>query len=101
MFYNDDLHRESYDLFMTAILLVTCILSPYSIAFITVEGFSMRIISAVTDVLFFIDMLVIFNTAIHDEDMQLIVDRKKIAIKYLKGWFLIDLFAIIPFDLIL
>ena len=86
---------------MTIILLVTCILSPYSIAFYNVEGFSMRIISAVTDVLFFIDMLVIFNTAIYDEDMQLIVDRKKIAIIYLKGWFTIDLLSIIPFDVII
>ena len=86
---------------MTIVLLISCILSPYTIAFITEESLNMRILSAAIDILFFFDMIVIFNTAIYDDDMKVIVDRKLIAINYLKGWFLIDLFAIIPFDIII
>jgi len=36
-----------------------------------------------------------------DEDYKVIDDRKEIAVSYLKGWFIIDIFAIIDFDLIL
>ena len=86
---------------MTIVLLITCVISPYSIAFYSVESFSLYTLGVVTDVLFFIDMIVIFNSAINDKNMQIIVDRKIIAIHYLKGWFTIDLLAIVPFDLII
>ena len=36
-----------------------------------------------------------------DEDFQVVLDRKMIAKKYIKGWFIIDLLAVIPFEFIL
>lgn len=53
------------------------------------------------DFLFFIDIILIFNTAFYNEEMDLIDDRKKIFKSYIKGWFLIDFLAIVPFDVIL
>lgn len=53
------------------------------------------------DLLFLIDVIVIFNTAYYDEDVDLIDSRKTIAKMYLKGWFTVDMLAIIPFDTIL
>jgi len=55
----------------------------------------------VVDLLFLLDILVVFNTAYYDEDVDLVDDRKQIAKNYLKGWFTIDLLAIIPFDKII
>lgn len=101
LLYPDANHREKYDLFMTLLLLITCILSPYTIAFLTEEDVGMRIFSDVIDAIFFIDILVIFNTATYDENMKIIVDRKIITKNYLTGWFTVDLLAIIPFDYIL
>lgn len=46
-------------------------------------------------------MIVSFNTAIQDEDYNIIDNRKAIAKNYLLGWFLIDLVAIFPLNLIL
>ena len=46
---------------------------------------------------FFIDIIIIFNTALTTEDFETIDDHKQIAIHYLKGWFWIDLIAIFPF----
>lgn len=46
-------------------------------------------------------MIVVFNTTYFDTDLILIEDRKQIGIQYLKGWFTIDLMAIVPFDLLL
>jgi len=37
----------------------------------------------------------------YDSDMNLIQNHKQIAANYLKGWFLLDVFAIVPFELIL
>jgi hypothetical protein len=50
---------------------------------------------------FAIDIVIIFNAAYYTEDFDIIEDRKKISITYLKGWFLVDIIAIIPFDVIL
>ena len=48
--------------------------------------------------MFALDIFVAFNSAFYDEDYKVIDDRKIIARTYLKGWFLIDFFAIIPFE---
>ena len=52
------------------------------------------------DSLFFIDILVIFNSAYYNEQIELIESRSKIAKEYLRGWFSIDLLSIVPFDAI-
>ena len=49
--------------------------------------------------MFLIDILIIFNTGIYNEDYEMMVDRSQIAKAYLKSWFMIDIIAIIPFDL--
>ena len=59
------------------------------------------VINYLIDSLFAIDMIIIFNSAFHDDDFNIVDDRKKIAIKYIQSWFWIDLLAIIPFDLLM
>ena len=53
------------------------------------------------DFLFFSDIIITFNTSIYDEDFVLIQNRGVIAKKYLSGWFVIDSFAILPFDAVM
>ena len=50
--------------------------------------------------LFFIDILIIFNTVFYNEDFEKIDTRKGIALEYIKGWFIIDFICCIPFDVI-
>lgn len=45
-----------------------------------------------------IDIIINFNAAYYDEDYLLIDDRGTIAKSYLKGWFTVDLVAILPFQ---
>jgi hypothetical protein len=52
------------------------------------------------DILFFIDILITFNTAIEGEENQLIVNRKIIVMTYVKGTLAIDTLAIFPFYLL-
>ena len=54
----------------------------------------------IVDAFFVMDIFVNFNTAVVVNELELITDRKKIAIHYIKSWFLIDLLSVIPFDII-
>jgi hypothetical protein len=53
------------------------------------------------DALFVIDIIVNFNSAYQDEKGKCIDDRCSIAKEYLAGWFTIDFFSVLPFDVIL
>lgn len=84
---------------MTLVLIITCIITPLNIAFNDIkheEGGNLG--DYIIDFLFLIDIIVIFNSAYYNDDSEIIDDRKEIANSYLRGWFTIDLLAIIPFD---
>jgi hypothetical protein len=46
-------------------------------------------------------MILNFFFAFYDDHDEVIDDRKKIAMTYIKGWFAIDLFTIFPISQIL
>ena len=46
-----------------------------------------------------IDIIFLFNSAYFDDHLDLVTDRSTISITYLKSWFVIDILAIIPFNL--
>ena len=83
---------------MTMILLTTCFKTPYDIAFINDPPMWNKIIDYVIDFLFLLDIIIIFNTAFYDDDIELVDSRKTIFLTYFKGWFFIDLFSCIPTD---
>ena len=89
---------------MILVLVLACIVTPYRLAFTKNDSEDSILTVAfvyLIDLLFLVDIFVIFNTAYQDEFFKLITDRKVIARNYLTGWFFIDIVAIIPFDLIL
>lgn len=53
------------------------------------------------DVTFIVDILINFRTTYVNIADEVESDPGKIAMHYLRGWFLIDLVAAIPFDLLL
>ena len=50
---------------------------------------------------FIVDILIIFRTAIVDENRELITDSKRIARAYFRGNFFIDFLSAVPLDIIL
>ena len=58
------------------------------------------IIDLIVDVMFIADILINFRTSFVASG-EVVTDPQKIAINYVKGWFLIDAVAAIPFDLLL
>lgn len=59
----------------------------------------MNILNIVVDFLFFVDILICFNSSYYDEDYKIVESRKIIAREYVRSWFFIDTLAIMPFEL--
>ena len=61
------------------------------------DGFAL--IYGFTDVMFLVDIVSIFFTSIPEtEERDEITHRKTIATRYLRGWFAVDVTAILPID---
>ena len=68
---------------MTLVLLITCIATPYTIAFVSDEPPALIITNGVIDALFLMDMILMFHSVYYDDEMKLIDDRNRIAKNYL------------------
>ena len=83
--------------------MITCFLTPLNLAFSEeldlIEWYF--ILNNVIDVLFFVDIIINFNTAFPRDDHELVEDRCEIIKRYLTGWFTIDFLAIFPTEIIL
>ena len=62
------------------------------------QSWYFQALNALVDICFFLDIVIIFRTAVIGEDMELIIDAKKIAVEYLKGSFWIDFLSTVPLD---
>jgi voltage-gated potassium channel Kch len=101
MIYPEDHFKRNWDIFIALVLVFSCLVSPYRVALIDDDTPGWIFINTLVDILFLLDILIIFNSAYFNDDFQLILSRKEIAKNYLNSWFLIDLVAITPFDLFL
>lgn len=92
-----------WDVIIHTFILISCLLTPYDIAFPDVQ--QNNLIFAISlhtvDSFFFLDICISFFTAFFDEDENIVDKFKLIAINYLLSWFFIDLISIIPIDWIL
>ena len=95
--------KLALDLILPLCIIIDLGLLPFSIAFenkLTEYRQTFTIYNNVLLGFFLIDILINFNMALYLEG-TLIKDRKLIAMRYLKGWFLIDLISTFPFQDIL
>ena len=81
-------------------LVYTGIVTPYIIVFLFPDPLWAIVIEITLDVLFAIDVGIHWVLAYFDEDNELVTDRRKIFMRYLKSWMIIDIIAWIPIDLI-
>jgi len=61
----------------------------------------LTIVDLVVDIMFIVDILINFRTTYVNKNDEVVSHPGKIAVHYFKGWFLIDMIAAIPFDLLL
>lgn len=93
--------KTFWDLFIGFILVVSCSVTPYHIAFYDLdESIGIwKVLNYSFDIAFGIDLILQFLSAFYDDDFYIIDDIKIIAMNYLQGWFIIDVTAIFPFDI--
>ena len=99
-------HRyvQYWDLNTLVLLVITCLVTPYEIAFMDGQrGTNVEILFWVNQYInlsFVFDMLMICLLPFEGEDGQWVVDKKVIFWRYLRSMFFIDLMSIAPFDII-
>lgn len=58
-------------------------------------------VDLIVDIMFIIDILINFRTTYVNTNDEVVSHPLRIAVHYFKGWFLIDMVAAIPFDLLI
>ncbi|KAI7808785.1 putative potassium voltage-gated channel subfamily H member 7 [Triplophysa rosa] len=105
--------KAVWDWLILLLVIYTAILTPYSAAFLLNDreeqkrrecGYScnpLNVVDLIVDIMFIIDILINFRTTYVNLNEEVVSHPGKIAIHYFKGWFLIDMVAAIPFDLLI
>ncbi|CAO2597283.1 Potassium voltage-gated channel subfamily H member 7 [Lemmus lemmus] len=105
--------KAVWDWLILLLVIYTAIFTPYSAAFLLNDreeqkrrecGYScspLNVVDLIVDIMFIIDILINFRTTYVNQNEEVVSDPAKIAIHYFKGWFLIDMVAAIPFDLLI
>ena len=79
------------------LLLYTATFVPYRTAFIDDDSEGLANFEWLVDALFIFDLIINFVSAYEDRDKNIEVRIKFIALNYIRGWFLLDVAACIPF----
>ncbi|XP_043923548.1 potassium voltage-gated channel subfamily H member 2 [Protopterus annectens] len=105
--------KAVWDWLILLLVIYTAIFTPYSAAFLLNDheekmrrdcGYScnpLNVVDLIVDIMFLIDILINFRTTYVNSNDEVVSHPRKIAIHYFKGWFLIDMVAAIPFDLLI
>jgi len=94
---------QRWDMVTFFALIFTALVTPYEVAVLAVQINGLFVINRLIDAVFVVDMVFSFFTAYKTdkkEGNQWVKDLKKIRRHYIRGWFLIDLVSVIPFDLL-
>ncbi|CAD8104029.1 unnamed protein product [Paramecium primaurelia] len=98
LFLPDSIFKKYWQYVLMILLIYTAFITPIRLAFIEEFNIIWFSLELIVDILFFLDILITFNTAYFNEEGVLIVDRQQIANQYLRTWFIFDLMAIFPTD---
>uniref|UniRef100_A0A1B0A992 Cyclic nucleotide-binding domain-containing protein n=1 Tax=Glossina pallidipes TaxID=7398 RepID=A0A1B0A992_GLOPL len=105
--------KAVWDWIILILVMYTAIFTPYVAAFLLGEQDYQRrtnkyinsdpivVVDLIVDVTFIVDILINFRTTFVNGQDEVVSHPGRIAVHYLSGWFLIDLVAAIPFDLLL
>lgn len=105
--------KAVWDWVILLLVIYTAIFTPYSAAFLLSEveeqrrrscGYTcnpLNVVDLLVDVMFIVDILINFRTTYVNQNEEVVSHPGRIAQHYFKGWFLIDIVAAIPFDLLI
>ncbi|ETV95618.1 hypothetical protein, variant 1 [Aphanomyces invadans] len=104
MWTPDSPMRLSWDALIAVVTVFFAYRLPYSLAFEADATFQEQpwsiAFNSIANVLYILDVIANFRTG-YRSDVEVILDPKKVAINYVKTWFLVDVAGSIPFELFL
>ena len=89
-----------WDIFILLLVFWSSLWEPYKAAFVSLRAEGYEISVLLVDTVFAIDILISFHTGF-DKGFEIIMEKEMIIYHYLRGWFLIDLVATLPWDIII
>ena len=96
LIYPESRFKALWELYVLLATVVVTIIAPLIVVFKLPMTPNLIAVDVLITLTFFADIVVQFNTSYSVRHRQ-VSDRKAIAIRYLKGWFILDLLAAIPF----
>ena len=101
VFHPEGKFKQNWNIVILLGSLYTILTAPYQMAFSDTEMNSLTIVEIVIDSLFTLDIIISFFTGYYDDKSSVEPNIRKIALRYLKSWFLFDLIACFPVQLII
>ncbi|KAH9260106.1 hypothetical protein BASA81_001878 [Batrachochytrium salamandrivorans] len=94
--------RNLWDQLLVVLVIYTLIVVPLEVAFFSEDNwvFALAIVGCVLDVVFILDLYLSFRTSYRGIDDEYVVDSWKIAKHYVKTWFVFDLVAALPINIL-
>uniref|UniRef100_A0AAZ3PS02 Voltage-gated inwardly rectifying potassium channel KCNH2 n=1 Tax=Oncorhynchus tshawytscha TaxID=74940 RepID=A0AAZ3PS02_ONCTS len=105
--------KAVWDWVILLLVIYTAIFTPYTAAFLLSDqegaamqtcGYScspLNVVDLIVDIMFIVDIIINFRTTYVNNNDEVVSQSQRIAVHYFKGWFLIDMVAAIPFDLLI
>jgi voltage-gated potassium channel len=92
--------RSTWDALILALIVLTCVLVPYQVAFQHQVDWAGTVLLYVVDLFFLFDVFLNFRTSYRHQGAE-VTDRAMIRRRYLTGLFAVDLLAALPLDALL
>jgi len=92
--------KQFWDDIIILMIFYSAVTTPYSIAFSSESYGFLFFNEIVLDFIFLSDIVLNFFSAYKDTNDYIVVDHEKIAKNYIKGWFIVDLLSLFPFNFI-
>ncbi|XP_053425013.1 potassium voltage-gated channel subfamily H member 6 [Nycticebus coucang] len=105
--------KAVWDWLILLLVIYTAVFTPYSAAFLLSDqdesqrgacGYTcspLTMVDLIVDIMFVVDIVINFRTTYVNTNDEVVSHPRRIAVHYFKGWFLIDMVAAIPFDLLI
>ncbi|KAM6164566.1 voltage-gated inwardly rectifying potassium channel KCNH6 isoform 2-T2 [Rhynchocyon petersi] len=105
--------KAVWDWLILLLVIYTAVFTPYSAAFLLSDQDESRrgdcsytcspltVVDLIVDIMFVVDIIINFRTTYVNTNDEVVSHPRRIAVHYFKGWFLIDMVAAIPFDLLI
>lgn len=102
LFLPNDKIVKFWSYILASVMIYTATITPFRIAFIKNDDSDIfTFFDYLSDALFMIDICINLNLAYYDYSNHLIASRKKIFLRYLFSWLIIDIIGIFPFETVI